>query len=331
MPENTQEWINEYLKFKGGTTLKNRATLDRKELYNYEAEIGKPLFEMNVEELRGLLAKYRTVNGNPAPARYQSTHQITSMLRGLFDFYINHEDGEIIRNPWSDPRLRGAELVKYLASVTDNDNEDAAPFSKQKMDAIIADIYANYPKERAQYIECIMQMFYCGFADAKEILLCKKIESGNLAVTDKHIVRIKDRCRELMEAVHNMQIMPADGNYTPIMESWDGSYLKFPTNIKDSGGNDARDIDSMRAKVYEVINKWVCKNLGYDFNYRTLYMLGFYDNLVEQYGEERTQRLITSTFNQEDVDTMKSAARKYGLYMENISHIKRNLMRFVKC
>ena len=331
---DTKLWIDRYFESRKSSTIsRNKSVIDRPELYNYEAEIGKSVLQMNVDELIGFLLKYRTVYGKVRPVRQRTVHQVTSIFRDFFDYYINHEEGQIIINPWSDHRLRGTRLVEKLAEGN-TFNKDSKVFNKAEMDKIIKELYANFHMERAKYIECIMQLYYCGFSNAQEIVLFKygsirEVDPHKIAVVNGHVVRLNDKCIKLLDEVHGFTVMPLDAPFDAVMQSWNNSYLKMPIAAKEADAFDNRDINLVAGRITSALREYVCKRLGHDVNYRSIYMLGFYDYLEQKYGKDRTQRLIMNHRNDEDVQTLKAEASKYGLHMQNISHIKRALMDFV--
>jgi len=73
----------------------------------------------------------------------------------------------------------------------------------------------------------------------------------------------------------------------------------------------------------------VSKEFGVDIGYRKLYLLGFYDTLVKRYGEERTKEIITSVRVSKDVSDLAAVMNDYGLVIENMTYLKRNLVQFI--
>ena len=57
-------------------------------------------------------------------------------------------------------------------------------------------------------------------------------------------------------------------------------------------------------------------------------MLGFYDTLVKKYGEERTREIITSVRVSEDINALATVMNEYGLVIENMTYLRRNLVQF---
>ena len=60
-----------------------------------------------------------------------------------------------------------------------------------------------------------------------------------------------------------------------------------------------------------------------------MYLLGFYDTLVKRYGEERTKEIITSVRVSKDVSDLAAVMNDYGLVIENMTYLKRNLVQFI--
>lgn len=322
----TKELFDKFFEEKDATyTKKVRPQVDRPEVYEYERKIGKQLVDMTVDELFEMLKSFsnnRATSNSSYSISYASYDQMASMYRAIFNFYIYNY--EVIINPWNDKAMRGMAATQRLA-------EGKTAFTTDTMNEIIDKVRKQYDIQRADYIECIMLLFYNGFAKAEEIVTLR-----NEAVDPRsHTVRLmgrtlklSDRCWELLESVNHMTVMPGyRGDFD--MVSWHDGYFKFSLRPKEVANFPDETMQEVAARINRVLATMVKKNLGMEISYRTLYMLGFYDSMVDRFGKERTKEIITSVRVSEDVKELEGAARKYGMDSVSISHLKKNLRPFV--
>lgn len=166
---STKEVLSGYFNsLNGNATAKLRNAIDRKELYEYEEQIGKELLDMDVDDLFGLM-KY-LVNSSAGNAEYRtaisSYDTYASVFRGVFNYYIDIAKVKI-KNPFYDPRMRRSnamrELMKGQETLTWADVEE-----------IIRKIHRDYPKGRATYYECLIRLFYEGVYSCDELVNIKK-------------------------------------------------------------------------------------------------------------------------------------------------------------
>ena len=133
---------------------KYKSVIDRDELYAYERDNDKTLFEMDVDDLTDYLMHYTTLHGKPKPINVASIPQTVAVYRQLFNYYIDHV--EVIKNPWYDPRMCGMKLIDRMSELREPDDI----LTKEKLDRIIAEVRKAYNPYRADYIECIMLLYY---------------------------------------------------------------------------------------------------------------------------------------------------------------------------
>ena len=142
-------------------------------------------------------------------------------------------------------------------------------------------------------------------------------------------IHLTDRCYELLQRIHHMDEMPVNTGGVMKMCTWNNGYFKFVVRPDEMVSFEKRELNEVRRYISTQLRVFVCRNLGYDVNYRQLYLLGFYDYIVRNVGDEEAQRLILSKRNKDDVAKIMMFAAYYGLKMNNVSHIKRALAAFV--
>lgn len=305
---------------------KTRPQIDRPEVYEYEKKIGKQLVEMDVDELFEMILSFngnRKFNNANYSIGYTSFNQIASYYRSLFNFYIDNV--EVIKNPFNDKRMRGTEATKRLAQGKD-------PFTKEMLDDVIRKLHADIDEYRAEYLECILLMFYDGFVSAPEIVSLKEdmIDFKNHTVRlPGRTIKLSDRCFELLQKINGSSVLTGHrGDYE--MVSYHGSYFKFCVRPKRVGDFQERD----EAEVANLINREISKRIkaeyGIDINYRLVYFLGFVDFIKEQYGEERCKELILAVRDPEATKDLLNVARMYGVTIDNVTLLKKQLRPFIK-
>lgn len=304
---------------------KTRPQIDRPEVYEYEEKIGKQLIEMDVDELFEMILSFRgnrSMNTSSFSVSYSSYDQIASMYRSLFNYYIDNI--EVIKNPFNDKRMRGTQAVQRLAKSKE-------PFNKELVDRIIENLHKDFEPEHAMYYECIMLLFYNGFAKAEEIVL---LDEDMISRKDRTVrlpgrtITLSERCFELLEHVHQMETIEGwRGDFA--MVPWQGHYFKYIVRPKKANELQSRDM----SEIANVINRAIIVNVknkyGVDINYRLLYLLGFYESLKERYGNERAKELVVSVRNSEDAADLMGAARLYGVSVDNVTHLKKFLRPFI--
>lgn len=324
----TSELFDKFFEGKNPDVVKKtRPQIDRPEVYAYEMKIGKQLVDMDVDELFEMLLSFndnRRNGGNESnySITYSSFSQIASGYRSLFNFYI--ENYEVIRNPWYDKRMRGAQAAERLA-------QSKKAFTWQTVEDIIKQVHSAYEDNKAKYIECIMLLYYNGFAKAEEIVALTddmiNFKTKQVRLPGRTIT-LSDRCFELLTFVHGMTYLEGwRGDY--LMASYRGKYFKYIIRPKEEVEFDSRPPEEIANMVNRRILVDVKKKFGVDINYRILYLLGFYDTVVKTYGAERARELVLSVRNSEDAEDLMKLAREYGVVADNVSHLKRFLRPFI--
>ena len=316
----TQELFNEF--FENGAMYylqANRVHADRPEVYAYEEKLGKQVFEMTADELFDMLSTFKDANGRPIS--YPLYKRICQVYRGLFDYYSEHY--ELIRNTWKSKPMQGSAAQKRIIAFQE-------PLTWPKVEQVISQLYQNMETSRAEYIECIMRMFYDGFADAREILSLHEEDidfKRKTARLQGRTVKLSDRTLEMMFKVHNMPKMTGWREYD--MVPWHDSYITIPVRNPD-GGFQKRDEKESAGSIYRILSQWVRQGMKVDINYQKLYRLGFYDFMVKTYGLERTNEILLSVRDEKATEEIDSAARMYGITDMTSWDIKKHLGEFIR-
>ena len=306
-------------------TRKTRTQVDRPEVYAFEKKIGKQLVEMDIEELFQMILSFdgnRNYKNSSFKIGYSSYDQIASMYRSIFNYYIDNV--KPIKNPFNDKRMKGMEAAKRLS-------QNKEPFSIDIVNDVIKKMHNDIDTNHANYYECIMLLYYNGFAKGEEIAL---LDEDMISPKDKTVrlpgrtIQLSDRCFELLEFVHNMEDIEGwRGNL--VMATWQGHYFKYIVREKGVQKLQERPV----GEIANVINRAIVVNVKnkykVDVGYRILYLLGFYDFMVNKFGKDRVRELITSVRNPECTADLVGAARNYGVVVDNVSHLKKWLRPFI--
>ena len=301
---STKQLINRYFKSIEGTPAeKQRAIIDKTELYDYEEKIGKELIDMDVDDLFGLINELNNKkNGKDIPfmtAHYSFDH-LTVLLRAIFNFYI--DTVEPIKNPLYDKRMKGKEATKRLAQGKETLRFDY-------VQSIINKVHNDTTEDRADYVELIMLLYYSGFENAEEIATFKgsaiNHRNRTVAMTGR-TVQLTDRCYELLQKFEGIDELVEWRTYYLI--TYRGGYFKFIVQEKQLAEFDDRDIRSICNMINRQISVYVNQPYNTKINFSILYWLGFYDSIVKKYGEKETNRMLLSFRNSDDVTKLMNCA-----------------------
>ncbi len=322
---STQELFKRFFENKDPETVrKTRSQVDRPEVYAYEKKIGKQLVDMNEDELFEMICSF---NNKKSAVRdgikigSGTFKKYISNFRLIFQYYIDNVD--VIRNPFNSEKFKGIQADALLA-----DNKDR--FTSKQLEEIIEKLHVMYDRDYADYYELIIRLFYDGFAEAQEIADLKE-DQINFRKMEVRLpgrtIKLSSRCFDLLTAVHDMEIMEGmRGSF--FMMSWHGGYFKFIVRPKESAAFQSKDLTYLGRKISTILSHRVSEKCGVDIGYRKLYLLGFYDTLVKKYGEERTKEIITSVRVSEDINALATVMNEYGLVIENMTYLRRNLVQF---
>ena len=323
---STKELLDRYYASVVGTFAETtRNQIDKPELYAYEEKIGKELIDMDVDELYGLIFEFKSKRKGKE-IEYMISHssfdQLSTLLRAIFNYYIDNIHP--IRNPLNDKRMKGKEATKRLA-------QGRKPFRWSAVNDIIVKLHKDYDEDNADYVELILLLFYNGFSKADDIVTLKANMINHYYKTVKfenRTIKLSDRCYELLMKFNKMEMIAGwRGDF--LLASWNGSFFKFIIRPKQATTLNERP----KTAMCDIINRCIATKVNdrYDtkINYHILYLLGFYEYIVAKHGEQKTNEMITSFRNSEDVTELMTLAEEYGVQVDNVSHLKRYLRPFI--
>lgn len=310
------------------TRKKIEPSVNRPEVYTYEMELGKKIFEMNVDELFGMIETFGNKRAcsinNSFRVSYSSYDNIASLYRSIWEFYI--EDYTTIKNPWNRKEMKGAAAAARIAQKKER-------FSFEVIDKAIKKLNEDYSNDNytPKYVECLLLLFYNGFAEAQEIVLLKEdminFKTQEIRLSGRTL-KLSDRCFELLQYVHNLdEIDTQRGSYKAV--PYKGGYFKFVVRARNANEFQKKTLTQVGAVLTRKITKTIKQEYGIDISYRMVYLLGFYDYIVSKSSEERARELILSVRNSADAHELLLYAREYGVVADNVSYIKRILRPFI--
>lgn len=323
--KDTASLLDEYFTTRPETTAKKiRGQIDRPELYSYEKEIGKPLVDMDSQEIAEMIKTFsnKSFSNKVYKMSYRTYDTLLSILRDFFNWYIDNY--EVIKNPCNDKKIKGRNVVALFA-------DDVKIFDKDAMEEAIERIRNDQIEEYADYQEAIIRMFYEGFPEAIDIVNLKENDINHekkTAIVKGREIQLSDRLYELLVKINHMDEYPAHrGSY--LLLSYRGSYFKFPTRAKFEKEFNDRPPEYWAGHISRLFNRDIKNKLDININARTLYLRGFYDYMVNKVGQEETDRLIMSIRNSDDSRKIMSLAEEYGVVEQNVTTLKKVLMPFV--
>lgn len=323
--KDTASLLDEYFTTRPETTAKKiRGQIDRPELYAYEKEIGKPLVDMESQEIAEMIKTFsnKSFSNKVYKMSYRTYDTLLSILRDFFNWYIDNY--EVIKNPCNDKKIKGRNVVALFA-------DDVKIFDNDAMEEAIERIRNDQIEEYADYQEAIIRMFYEGFPEAIDIVNLKEDDINHekkTAIVKGREIQLSDRLYELLVKINHMDEYPAHrGSY--LLLSYRGSYFKFPTRAKFEKEFNDRPPEYWAGHISRLFNRDIKNKLDININARTLYLRGFYDYMVNKVGQEETDRLIMSIRNSDDSRKIMSLAEEYGVVEQNVTTLKKVLMPFV--
>lgn len=301
---------------------KNRGMVDKPEVYEYEMELGKQIFDMDEDELFGLVEKFKG-KGETSIA-YLSFQQIASIYRSIWYFYIDNY--EIIKNPWNNKSMKGMAAIDRLKIKRPR-------FTYENVQNIINRLHTELEESYlADYLEMTILLFYCGVAESIELVNMKEdmVNKEEKTITyPNKVVHLSDRAFELLEYFHSInQVTARRGSYAVV--PYRGSYFKFVIRKKEAETFDDKDPSYIGSTIVRRITMTISGRLGEELNYRVVYTLGFYDYICKRVGsEERANEIITSVRSTDDAQELLQYANEYGFSAVNVTYIKKCLRPFI--
>lgn len=271
----TKELLDQYLRTKENIQFdKVYSQVARPELFKYEEEIGKQLVEMNAEELFGLFDKLSDI-------KHRTIQQIVSFYRGAINYYsFNYEP---VVNCLNMDEFRGINLIKRITANRRKFTKDDIDYAISKIREVYSD---SIPKQN--YLECIIWLFYEGFANSTEIVDIKEedisFKDRTIKVSGKTIT-LSERAMYLLKYVHDMESIDTYRR-TIDMVDWRGRYFKYPVLSKNLGSFQLKDKQIVASIINRKITVDINKECETNLDYVNLYYLGVYQKFIKKCGSE---------------------------------------------
>lgn len=308
----------------------NRKAIKEDQLLEFEKQIGKELVEMSVDDFIQFLStvnfRKNKLESNIIPNRYSLDFLIT-LYKQIINYYIDYciNNGyPAIKNIFYDKRLSCTNLAIELS-------EGKEIFSWEMVSGIIKKLHKDRTQDRAEYLELIILLYYCGFENAAEIAELKENDINHHAKTVFLIgrtVRLSERCYSLLTKFHEKYTFDETPKF--IFCSWHDSYFKFIVAKNNEYNFDERTLLDTRQFINAQLSKYINTPYQTQINGSNLYKLGFYDYLVSKYGEEEVNTILLANYDKERVQKLQQSANEYGFKYSTVSHLKRQMRMFIK-
>lgn len=311
-----------------------RSTLiDNDKLYNYEFEIGKRFIEMDCKELIDLIdiLSNKKNKYNINTMSYSTLNGIVLTMRDVINYYIGLGN-PIVNYFTQQDNMSSSNIYRELCKRYD-------PFTWNYVQAVLDEVHLKTTKERADYYELIVRLFYNGFLRADEII---NLTEGMIRNDDKtvimqdRIIALDDRCYELLTDMKNWNIHADNPRF--VWANWNNNYFKYYI----SKGKYTSFNDRKADKVADTLNGFISRinrtlSNGSKSEENTIVLdtikaarLGFYDFLVKKYGLDRTNSILTSSRVKQDINDLIQVAQIYGFQDLNPTNIKNNLRPYIR-
>ena len=297
--------------------------LDNAKLYAYEAEIGKPLCQMNTAEVKELL--FRLSNNDFGKGKvniaYRTYAGTLVLMKGFFDWYI--ENVEVIRNPCNGKDLTASTNMAEFVDIDDL-------MTPEHMENAIRKIREERAEITADYWEAIIRMFYEGFPNALAITRCKTTDIDHELKTARLelvTIQLSHRLYELLKIINERDKMPFAKGYCALL-SYHDSYFKFPVLKKRIEVYEELPETEFSGHITRVLNKDIRPYFDVTVNARILYYRGFYDWLCRKMGANEVKRIAAIDKDYIKSGVLSKFAREYGIVDKNVSSIKNALMPY---
>lgn len=304
--------------------ISNINRIDCSELYSYEGELGKSIFEMTSDELTQMISEIYV-----GRATQYAIQTVISTLRNLFNFYINNYN--VIINPFVAEEWRGVQVVNRILSLRTDKT-----VTKEKFEKMISDIRNYFEGEQknycyADYFECILRLAYDGFIYAKEYVQFSEddvdFEKKTIRLEDRTI-RMSDRSAELLLKIHENEYEIIS---LPFMQltSYNGSYFKCLCRKVRAQEFNSYSIDDVSRGIMNKLNSARRKcETPYRYNFRELCLLGFYDHLVSKYSKDEILTMIQSGKDKNVGQILRKETEEYELPFPS-AIIKSELVHYI--
>lgn len=329
----TQELLKRYFEDNPKVEYR-RGNIDKPLLWEYEKEIGKPLLDMDRNEMVELIFRYAKGTAKYQPYISPTTvDSISSIIRTMLDWYSMNGNKKY-NNVLKDSSISKSHSILWLVV------NKAGRITYQDFQNIVMklhnDFMINYSVNvldytRADYLELLMLLFYSGFAESQEIIELTEIDIKNkICELPDRIITLTDRTFELLTAFHHQgSIAIPNGNAViqhPLC-SWHNSYLKFVVQAGKVDKFNDKSAYTIRTLISHNIQFWVGDKYSTGICANSLYWLGVHDRLVALFGEEELSKMIVSSDSKNDQHLYK--AWKNETHRKSFNEFKRCLWQFI--
>ncbi|MBQ9228444.1 MAG: hypothetical protein IJ168_06370 [Eubacterium sp.] len=327
---NTAQLLEEFFsRYDENTRKRIMGMIARPELYQYEREIGKQLVDMNTDELFELLLRFYSRRGDNNFALKISTYStVSTYMRSIFDYYIDQYNPVSRQNPWRSTELKSTNVIEKLADIN-------TKLSWQQFEAVITKLYHQYSQENAEYLECMMRLYYEGFRSAEDIVNLKQ-DMINFSTKEVRIysrtLHLSERTIQLLNRIHRRTSVFNNENREYAYVSWHNSYFKFivrPKNADKYRNSSKYDEKYLGRKLNAKLAKEVRSIYSIDASSRTIFYLGLFDLFIEKYGKDLGRKIIYSNNVKEYNNILLSFAEEYNLNINNVMYLKRHFMLYI--
>lgn len=306
------------------------AQIDRPEVYTYEEKLQKQIFYMDKDEVFELLKLFRRGKQKDSSflLSYGSYDLIVAYYRKLWHYYATHY--EPIINVWDDRSMRPSAVARRFV---DEYSRPVVSYKSLKelfdeMDEANAKHpYVNYHK----YIQCIALMFYNGFATCEEIVTLQRdmidFSTRTITLPNRQIV-ISQECMNLMQYVHSLDYVRSLRVTNPLV-SYRGGYFKIAVREGTIDTIDEKTPVDAGIIIARKLNINLRHKFEVDVTPRVLFLRGFYDHLIEKYGEDNIKKIMRAkSYDPKVAQEIVDYALSYGLYDRNFTNLRRTLRGF---
>lgn len=309
-----------YSPYKSSLVYTIQKMIDKPVLFDYEKEISTDLVDMSQDQLFGLINRILHHKQNKDGDHYLrmgSYDYVRHALYNIFEVYISIHP---MANPMRSPVFVKDNVRRILM-------QGKSAFTWGTVENLLTELRYEYPPEHVEYIELIMQLFYCGFQTWSELI---NLEASQINHQTKTIVlpgrtiKLSDRCYALL--INNQRMVSFKGNYkTFYFVPWRNKYLKYMMTASAADRINDKTEQSIHQYARTIYARSVLNGRAEQINYSVLFNLGFYNYIVSKYGKERARSMIL-THDRENIPLWKQVQIEYGLTHRTIGKLQDDLI-----
>ena len=323
----TKQLLDEFITQKAANTSIDKRVIanaiDRPEVYKWEAKLGKQLIDMNEDELFDMILSFRkkAAGGSETPLSPNYVKNVLMWYKDLWNYYS--KEYEPILNPFNYDKLRINNMIKNM-------EENTPPITRETIDNFIKGIRKQFDDTTADYLECLVCLFYCGVRDGKELALLKEdmIDFRKRKIYfDNREINLSARGVILLQRVHEMGSMNSEsGHFVYTAMPYNDGYFKFFLTEKRREARDNWTPEYLAGNITRKIVSASKEVLGYPVTVRKIFLAGFYGYLCGKFGKDLTDEIIRTMGDGEKNKLLLDAAEEYGVGGKNPVTLKRDLL-----